>query len=272
MPGYCNMAIWACEIFFAISGFVIAQSVNGRTRWSFAVARLSRLWPAFLLCFTVTLIAKSQPMTLGEVLANMTMVPRVFGVTAIEGAYWSLLIEIIFYAYVGTLMIGPKFAQRLAIAIPFWLGLASINLLFPVPGKLVLILDWAPYFCIGLSVWLMRQNAPHAVIYWLASVAVSTVAAGMQTRYDPTIAAAVVLCAGLLFPWASQTRPSTRIGMIAGAMSYPIYLLHNQAWKHLTPFIGAWLAAAAVILIAWLVTRIEPHGARAIKRAASLIK
>jgi peptidoglycan/LPS O-acetylase OafA/YrhL len=41
-------------VFFAISGFVIAYSAEGRTPVGFAIARFSRIYPTFVLCMTLT--------------------------------------------------------------------------------------------------------------------------------------------------------------------------------------------------------------------------
>lgn len=44
-------------VFFAISGFVIAYSAEGRTPIGFAIARFSRIYPTFLFCMTLTFAA-----------------------------------------------------------------------------------------------------------------------------------------------------------------------------------------------------------------------
>jgi peptidoglycan/LPS O-acetylase OafA/YrhL len=44
-------------VFFAISGFVIAYSAEGRTPVGFAIARFSRIYPTFVLCMTLTFAA-----------------------------------------------------------------------------------------------------------------------------------------------------------------------------------------------------------------------
>ena len=44
------------QLFFVISGFVIAYSAVGRTARAFAIARIARIYPAFLFCMTVTFL------------------------------------------------------------------------------------------------------------------------------------------------------------------------------------------------------------------------
>src|ERR1700712_2095652 len=47
------------ELFFVISGYVIAWSAQGRDALGFARARLLRLWPAFVVCMTVSAIVQA---------------------------------------------------------------------------------------------------------------------------------------------------------------------------------------------------------------------
>src|ERR1700761_8067138 len=52
--------VWAgwvgVEIFFVISGFVIAYSASGATPWAFLRSRLLRLYPSAWVCATATLV------------------------------------------------------------------------------------------------------------------------------------------------------------------------------------------------------------------------
>ena len=44
------------DLFFVISGFVIAWSAEGRHWLQFAVARFARIYPAFIFCMTATFL------------------------------------------------------------------------------------------------------------------------------------------------------------------------------------------------------------------------
>ena len=93
-------------VFFMISGFVIAASARGRSRLGFVRARAIRLYPAFLIALIPTLIAltaSGQTISWSQLLANLTMVPRIFKYEYLDGVYWSLMFEILFYAYVASI-------------------------------------------------------------------------------------------------------------------------------------------------------------------------
>ena len=100
------------EVFFVISGFVIAYTAEGASPASFLKSRALRLFPAALICATLTLIvilaARSATLTNGLVqttpaeamimwLKSITFFPRG---PWIDPPYWTLPIEVSFYAMV----------------------------------------------------------------------------------------------------------------------------------------------------------------------------
>ncbi len=246
-------------LFFAISGFVITASCEGRTRWQFTVARAARLYPAFWLSLALTCIALSidNPIVIA---ANATILPHFLGQPYVEGAYWSLMYEVIFYAWIA--LIGIK---HLKMACYIWLALSVVNMIREIPGFQVLFaLDYAPYFAIGISIYLRSRTL------WIASIGLSCLAAALQTAFNPVIAAAFALTIGLIFPLLVKQRNLPFSGTIA-ALSYPVYLLHNEFGLAVANKTGSTLLSVAVVLImAWIITRIEPYGKRLMLRAKSI--
>lgn len=96
---------WAVTLFFIISGFVIPSSLRG-PRWpalrKFVVRRFWRLYPAFWLSVVAGAVCCvwmwGDSMSPARWLANLTMVPSWFGQQPVMGPYWTLSIELIFYA------------------------------------------------------------------------------------------------------------------------------------------------------------------------------
>ncbi|MCB1887694.1 MAG: acyltransferase, partial [Rhodocyclaceae bacterium] len=92
-------------IFFAISGFVIPASLSDApgAMKRFAVKRFFRLYPAYwvsvLLASALALaIADRADPTPLQFAANLTMVQEFFGVVSVQGLYWTLHVELVFYA------------------------------------------------------------------------------------------------------------------------------------------------------------------------------
>jgi peptidoglycan/LPS O-acetylase OafA/YrhL len=104
----------AVIVFFAISGYVIPFSLMKRTDHAvqrFVVSRFFRLYPAYWLSISAALailaVAAHQRVAAPEVVANVTMLQQFLGIENILGIYWTLQIELIFYALcVGLFMIG----------------------------------------------------------------------------------------------------------------------------------------------------------------------
>ncbi|MCX7307068.1 MAG: acyltransferase family protein, partial [Afipia sp.] len=51
--GFAKYGYLGVQLFFVISGFVIAYSAVGRNASTFAIARFSRIYPAFFFCMTL---------------------------------------------------------------------------------------------------------------------------------------------------------------------------------------------------------------------------
>jgi peptidoglycan/LPS O-acetylase OafA/YrhL len=92
-------------LFFVISGFVIFMTLSRcKVVSDFTVSRFSRLYPAYwaavLLTYTVGTIwpLPGQHYTVFQLLINFTMLQAYLGVPPIDDVYWTLNIEIFFYA------------------------------------------------------------------------------------------------------------------------------------------------------------------------------
>lgn len=90
--------------FFAISGFVICNSLKGnRAQGSkkFLISRTFRLFPAFwvslLGAVLVMYVLNGRPVNYDQVIANISMIPSVLGFAPVQGLYWTLEVELIFY-------------------------------------------------------------------------------------------------------------------------------------------------------------------------------
>ncbi len=107
------------QLFFIISGFVIAYSAEGRSATEFAVARVSRIYPGFLLCMTITFIvtlaigAPRIEASVTQWLANFVILSPALKQPFMDGAYWSIVYEITFYAWVFLLLLIGKFRREI---------------------------------------------------------------------------------------------------------------------------------------------------------------
>jgi len=161
------------SVFFMISGFVIAYSAEGRTATEFAIARFSRIYPTFLICMTVTFFVESWAGTpqisasFGDYLANLVLVSRVFGHPFMDGAYWSIVLEVIFYGWVFLLMITGLFQRHKLPILCVWLAASYLNATVLHLGVLevLLITKYSGFFIAGIAIYELRKQP--TVLVWV---------------------------------------------------------------------------------------------------------
>lgn len=152
------------HLFFIISGFVIFMSAESGTVRAFAASRAARLYPAIWVAAPLTALVAatfSSPhfqVSWSTVLVNMTLAPHWFGVEFVDGAYWSLVVELHFYILVA-LALATGWLRRAEWLIAGWLLVAGANLVRPMfPLEFWLAAKWAPLFCAGACAYLIRSR------------------------------------------------------------------------------------------------------------------
>ena len=170
------------EVFFVISGLVIANSASGASTRSFAVSRFLRLYPAawcaLLISCTVLAFAPAEPYKLAgiDVIFNFKTVFHSFilagGNLFIASAYWTLPIELSFYFAVWLLIYFKSFEKVwiFAVALILWsslyilaLALNASGVLHPLPLDLgygwrnMTLLRHGIYFGLGILIWSIKE-------------------------------------------------------------------------------------------------------------------
>ena len=273
------------NLFFIISGFVILMTAARASVRRFAVSRFVRLYPAFWICCTATfagswLVARSgQGIPFRTYLLNMTMVSGLASVPPVDGVYWSLLVELKFYALV---LLAMAFRQmgRLKILLGIWLGLSIVSLSRPLPVLSTwLVPEWAPYFIAGATMYLASQEGlsayKGAVLATCYACAVAGLAKGLPQieanlhMHLSLTAASGILAAFFLATLLVSTGATARLGsarwVLLGSLTYPIYLLHQRLGYWLLALghgranahVVFWGVVAFVLGLAYLVTRAE---------------
>lgn len=114
-------------LFFAISGFVICNSLRGEKKAAsqrFLIRRLMRLYPAFWLSvlFAAWLFVSvlGRPIEASTIVANLTMIPVVLGESQILGLYWTLETELVFYLLCWVLFMLGVLRSPWVVAAVMW--------------------------------------------------------------------------------------------------------------------------------------------------------
>jgi len=242
----------AVELFFMISGFVILLSADGRGIAGFVASRVGRLFPAYWACIVLTaglqqVWSGGRRTTLTETLVNLTMVQDVFEVTGVQVVFWTLLVELKFYLLVFVLLaLGPLTRNRVLAFATVWplAGWAAQELGAHWLADL-LVPDYAPYFAVGMLLYLAYRDgfdlvtsallAGGLVLCVLRVLDAAGRASDLQgVPVDPVVAVLIVL-ASVAAVWATtlrgRTEPPRRVAAVlgtVGALTYPVYLVHTQ--------------------------------------------
>jgi peptidoglycan/LPS O-acetylase OafA/YrhL len=256
------------HVFFVISGFVIVWTASSKDAYGFLASRVSRLYPSYWICCVITFAAlwyAGEAPSVPQLLANLTMIPGALHQPALDEVYWTLNVELKFYALVLLLLVSGQMV-RIERWLYAWLiyCIAARWLPSHFPFQTPMLLGFAPLFIAGSLLYLVYRDGPSAarltalaVSTLLAAYMTATTEAGFTARPDTstqTICVLILLAALTLFLLIALRRfrlPSSPLWYWLGGMTYPLYLIHYRAvGAILTGVPKTWWHASVHILIA----------------------
>lgn len=263
---YGNLGV---QLFFIISGFVIVQSLAGKTLREFAISRFLRLFPLFwILCTTTYLITLIIPHTstvnFTEYLRSMTMLGdlfnRIVGYTRlIDPSYWTLTVELIFYTGIGifTYFFSNKnIRYMLGAWLVFSVIAFAVNANHNFYIKLLLV-GHASYFAFGGALALITTRQANnifekyfdlALLFMSAIYATYIHSKALEPYYvvnplDEKIITYLHIIFFIAVPVLVYLSPRIknirviRILTVLGGITYPLYLLHQKIGNAIMNFI-----------------------------------
>jgi peptidoglycan/LPS O-acetylase OafA/YrhL len=244
------------DIFFIISGFVIALTLYGRVRsfrqWGlFFVRRQLRLDPPYWVAIALSIVSailvnKIKPAigastpSLTEVLAHLLYLEDILGIKEIVGVFWTLCLEVQFYlVYGGLVLVFSRFKASAGMFAWSMLPLYATSLacflgLLPTPRGLF-IDRWFEFFT-GVQLFLLWRKAtsPMHMSMYLTMLVAAFLASLRQPSDDVnhiqvTLIAEFLLSA--LFMLAISRQGFQRwlahpLFVYFGSISYSLYLMH----------------------------------------------
>ncbi|WP_440877462.1 acyltransferase family protein [Thalassotalea sp. PLHSN55] len=253
---YSRYAYMGINFFFIISGFVIFMSIENGSARRFIQSRFVRLFPAywFSLCLTtlVTLFLGSAvlldsnvlTMTWTKFLANITMLNTMFDIERVDWAYWTLYLELKFYAVVLILLLLKwlKYCKHVLAAVL----ISSTVALFTPWAKEVdmwvsIFPHWSGYFAAGGVFYLIRRDGNsfyHSLLLILSYIYIikqSTLFGSLMTKWFAidfdllTIALINSGCFAFFCITAFCNHHPLRKKQFyyLGILTYPLYLIHQ---------------------------------------------
>jgi peptidoglycan/LPS O-acetylase OafA/YrhL len=259
-----DLGRYGVVLFFLISGYVVPFSLRGAHALPrFALTRVLRLYPAFWLSVAAMVATSAVVPAPALLVANLTMAPALFGQTPVSGVYWTLFVELAFYALCAALFAAGWLRRSGAV---FALGLVCVAL--PIAGVIARTIGIAvPLLYLGAHLSFLftgtllriahEQHAPR--IYALALVVAALLAMPLLasqsdhsfTRSTPTgvlFAGVFALASFVAFHRRAGTVPPALVWL--GQVSYGAYLFHIPVTRVVVRLIPPDSAAGAILFLA----------------------
>jgi peptidoglycan/LPS O-acetylase OafA/YrhL len=276
---------YGVHLFFVISGFVIFYTLEkSRTVLDFGFSRFSRLYPTYWAALGILAvwmaIAQGPAFWWKGFVVNATMLQKFVGFPDVDDVYWTLGIELAFYALM-TVIFAARQMRHIVIIACVWLvasGIWGSIHYYTGPDERSLATTWfilayTPYFMAGIMFYLIHSRSFRTV--YGGVIALALVAAfvihGMTVGWITLGIFALVAAA--VSGWLRVfVNPVT---LWLGAISYPLYLIHRLPGYALLDWLNSlrvphWVALAIAVpsallagtVLSWLVERPAMRGLR----------
>lgn len=309
---YFNVGCMGVDLFFIISGFVIFMTIQKSKNWkAFLVSRFSRLYPAYWACVSVTTLLfffaiRADWLALKKIdptenlplvyLTNLTMFQYYFKVPDVDGSYWTLIVELIFYIFMLFILAFKKIDKLetygticLLLISLYYFDQVAEHLLFHKLLISIPLISYFPLFFGGIVLYKMKfekKSAQRMMVFILTFIIQSLIFQHcyrnrfylIHTEY--ILALSSIYSIFLLFLYGKLTFIVNPFTIWLGKISYSLYLLHQVIGVfiiipvmtkifHWSFWPSVFIAISSVCLLAHLVNRyIEQPAMRYVREKA----
>lgn len=228
--------------FFILSGFVITLTVEKyKNPLEFFKNRFLRLYPTYWICLFISVVVlctsglNRTNVDAIDIIMNFTMWQQFLEFKHVDGSYWSLLPELLFYFHMGFLILFKKKQKYIYYNFVILL-LCLIHLFYPI--KIfwrILNLYYILLFLIGISFYRIyrgeKKLSNHILI--LVNLSLSLFMYNMSHPSETIpyygFTFTIIICLFYLFIynkflWLGKSK----VLVFLGTISYPLYLIHSR--------------------------------------------
>lgn len=285
------------QMFFIISGFVISMTLEKCNGFGdFMYRRWFRLFPAmlivsFLILITAPLLTSRPygPPVIHDLIPGLTFIEPAFyrfifnnDQKVLEGAFWTLFVEAKFYIVAGLLYFSFGQKRMIEVLVVMFLTYIVFDALrTTIPSEmsdyietLMRYLNYRHYGWFAAGALFYRYYSQKSKVAFMWGVVVALMSArsldGLLTSSMVFASFLILIFIGAMLNDQLQKFLSNRVFVFLGFISYPLYLVHENAvvsmviqMHHLYPLMPPYLLpvlpVSVLIFIAWLVANyLEP--------------
>lgn len=240
----------AVSTFFVLSGYLaIAKDDSNLGLWTYIKKRAVRLFPAYWVSIPLTFVTthfllSSRSVSIKDALINLTMLESFVGVPLVDGVYWTLANELVFYAFVAIVVVVlkkrnilPLFGFTWIVALLIFRFVENDSLICAAIGKLI-AKQYGHMFVVGASLVYLFHGIGNKFSKFLSvlSILIALVYQFLIFGFNYSIyfvlsLIVVILC--VVFDirryiinerFLKILRPLE----LTAAISYPLYLIHQN--------------------------------------------
>lgn len=153
-------------VFFLVSGYIITHVLEKETPREFAIKRVFRIYPLYMVATLLWLATDRGTPTWSTIVPQILLIGDLFKTPyALNEVEWTLRIEVMFYLFMGLAkLFGWLDFGRRPFAIAWLMSLTSLLLFIfpPLPGAGVVkqgyITLYAPFLFLGSLIYLREKN------------------------------------------------------------------------------------------------------------------
>ncbi len=233
-PSFLNFEYghYGVQLFFIISGFVIFLSIKRgeifQTAKDFAIKRFIRLYPTFWICcfstffFIGTVGPEELEVSFSDFIVNLTMFPKLFNVPFVDGVYWTLGVELVFYLLILVLLLFRLVRFNTICCI----GYILLGIILYFKFSLFSYYLHGLLFLMGMNfykIWNKEANFLNHVLLF-ASVGLYFLRGDLEL----SLVILILCCIFYLLVYNLLSFLNNRFFGFLGTISYSLYLLHQN--------------------------------------------
>ncbi|MDP5030887.1 acyltransferase [Paraglaciecola sp.] len=218
-------------LFFILSGYLISLSIRNKTPSRFLFLRFLRLIPTYYLCIILTfgtvslLNVNIRDVDYFDFISNFFIFPSLFNAKFVDGSYWTLEYEWIFYTVAALCLFTKSFFIYTMYFILLFLSFVSFN--FSDKFNFLFLNNYSSFFLLGVCFFSINQRSTNNKIVVFNYLVLSLAVVSLFHNQKYFLIHIIIIIIFLLGLKGKLNFLDNSMFRFFSKISYPLYLLHQ---------------------------------------------